>query len=72
MQVQMHGDQRTLYEKAEAALKDIINSGTYKLNPSFCTNWDVDGGGWNSECIWALFLTRENYSWLVMLLLYLQ
>ena len=51
---------RSLYESAEAELKEIINSGTYKLNPSFCTNWDVDGGGWNSECIWALFLDEND------------
>ena len=51
---------KSLYEKAEAALKDIINSGTYKLSPSFCTNWDVDGGGWNDECIWALFYDNNG------------
>ena len=51
---------RSLYEKARKELKDIINSGTYKLNPSFCTNWDVDGGGWNDECIWAELLDEND------------
>ncbi len=51
---------RSLYEKAENELREIINSGTYKLSPSFCTNWDVDGGGWNEECIWALLLDEND------------
>ena len=51
---------KKLYSDAELELRAIINSGTYKLNPSFCTNWDVDGGGWNSECIWALFLDEND------------
>lgn len=48
---------------AKAALEEIINSGTYELNPSFSTNWDVDGGGWNKECIWVELLDEgNNYS----------
>lgn len=54
---------KALYTKAEQQLREIINSGTYKLNPSFCTNWDVNGGGWNDECIWMLALDNNtNYS----------
>ena len=51
---------KKLYEKAEKQLEDIINSGTYRLSPSFSTNWDVDGGGWNDECIWALFYDNND------------
>ncbi len=48
---------------AKAALEEVINSGTYELNPAFCTNWDVEGGGWNKECIWAEILDEgSNYS----------
>lgn len=54
---------KELYKKAEKQLSEIIESGTYKLNPAFCTNWDVTGGGWNSECIWAEILDEgENYT----------
>lgn len=51
------------YQMAEATLDTIITYGPYKLNPSFCTNWDVNGGGWNDECIWAEILDENsNYS----------
>ena len=52
-----------MMQKAKKELKDIIDSQTYSLSPSFCTNWDVEGGGWNSECIWAEILDEgSNYS----------
>ena len=38
---------------AKSSLKEIIDSNTYSLSPSFCTNWDCEGGGWNSEAIWV-------------------
>lgn len=48
---------------AKQELYDIIKSGTYSLNPSFASNWDVDGGGWTKECIWAEILDEGgNYS----------
>lgn len=54
---------RALIDSARVELDSIITSGTYKLNPSFSSNWDVDGGGWNSECIWAEILDEGgNYS----------
>ncbi len=52
-----------LYQKAEKQLKDIIDSGTYKLSPCFSTNWDGSSAGWNDECIWALLLDEgQGYS----------
>ena len=48
---------------AKKELKEIIESGTYELNPSFSANWDVDKGGWTKECIWAEILDEGgNYS----------
>ncbi|MCR5361438.1 MAG: RagB/SusD family nutrient uptake outer membrane protein [Bacteroidales bacterium] len=40
------------YKLAKAALKSILESGTYSLATNFSTNWDP-AGFWNSECIWA-------------------
>ncbi len=39
------------YVLAEAALKQVIESGMYELNPSFTTLWDP-GAVWTKECIW--------------------
>jgi len=40
------------YKLAKAALKSILDSGTYSLATNYSTNWDP-AGFWNSECIWA-------------------
>lgn len=53
-------DVKACYTAAKKELGDIITSGTYKLNPSFCSNWDVNGGGWNDECIWAEILDEKG------------
>lgn len=52
---------KELYQKAEAQLNEVIQSGTYKLSPSFSTNWDGSSAGWNDECIWALLLDEGQY-----------
>ena len=49
------------YAKAKAELKDIIDSGTYKLVSNFATNWDP-AGFWNEECIWAM-VSDEGKEW---------
>lgn len=49
------------YNKAKKELKDIINSGTYKLATNFATNWDP-AGFWNEECIWAM-VSDEGNEW---------
>ena len=49
------------YNKAKKELKDIINSGTYKLSTNFATNWDP-AGFWNEECIWAM-VSDEGNEW---------
>jgi hypothetical protein len=49
------------YAKAKAELKDIIDSGTYKLSTNFATNWDP-AGFWNEECVWAM-CSDEGKEW---------
>jgi hypothetical protein len=49
------------YVKAKKELKDIIDSGTYKLATNFATNWDP-AGFWNEECIWAM-CSDEGAQW---------
>ena len=49
------------YAKAKAELKDIIDSGTYKLVSNFATNWDP-AGFWNEECVWAM-CSDEGKEW---------
>ena len=49
------------YNKAKKELKDIIDSGTYKLVSNFATNWDP-AGFWNEECIWAM-VSDEGNEW---------
>lgn len=56
----MSAEVKDLYAKARKELLEIIESGTYSLNPSFCTNWDVNGGGWTDECIWAEILDEKG------------
>lgn len=54
---------KDIVTKAYDCLKSVYDSKTYKLNPCFSTNWDCDGGGWNSECIWAEILDEgSNHS----------
>ena len=52
------------YAEAKAAFKQIIDSGTYELNPSFSTLFDADEV-WGKEAIWQEVLNEgENWgSW---------
>lgn len=49
------------YTLAAAALKQVIESGRYELNPSFTTLWDP-GAVWTKECIWEEVLD-EGSQW---------
>ena len=49
------------YNDAKAVLKQIINSGTYELNPSFSTLFDADEA-WGKEAIWQEVL-NEGDQW---------
>ena len=49
------------YALAAAALKQVIESGKYELNPSFTTLWDP-GAVWTKESIWEEVLD-EGDSW---------
>ena len=49
------------YTLAAAALKTVIESGTYELNKSFTTLWDP-GAVWTKECIWEEVLD-EGSQW---------
>lgn len=49
------------YEKAEKALEEVLNSGTYELNKSFTTNWDP-ASAWGKEAIWVEQLD-EGSNW---------
>ncbi|MBN1987162.1 MAG: RagB/SusD family nutrient uptake outer membrane protein [Prolixibacteraceae bacterium] len=49
------------YTLAAAALKQVIESGRYELNPSFTTLWDP-GAVWTKECIWETVLD-EGSQW---------
>jgi hypothetical protein len=55
------GQAADCYAKAKKELKDIIDSGTYKLATNFATNWDP-AGFWNEECIWAM-CSDEGGQW---------
>ncbi|MEA4849932.1 MAG: RagB/SusD family nutrient uptake outer membrane protein [Paludibacter sp.] len=50
---------RANYVLAEAALKQVIESGKYELNPSFTTLWDP-GAVWTKECIWEEVLDQGS------------
>lgn len=55
-------DQATeCYQKAEAALKQVLNSGEYELNKSFTTLWDATGV-WGKEAIYEQVL-NEGDKW---------
>jgi len=47
------------YTLAAAALKQVIESGKYELNPSFTTLWDP-GAVWTKECIWEEVLDQGS------------
>ena len=50
------------YEEAEKALKQVLESGAYELNPSFTTNWDP-ASAWSKEAIWVEQLDEgDNWS----------
>jgi hypothetical protein len=49
------------YAEAKAAFKQIIDSGTYELNPSFSTLFDADEA-WGKEAIWQEVL-NEGPNW---------
>ena len=49
------------YTLAAAALKQVIESGKYELNPSFTTLWDP-GAVWTKECVWEEVLD-EGSQW---------
>lgn len=49
------------YTLAADAFKQVIESGKYKLNPSFTTLWDP-GEVWTKECIWEQVLD-EGSQW---------
>ena len=50
-----------LYAQAAACFKQILNSGTYKLNESFTTLWDP-ASAWGPEAIWVEQLD-EGTNW---------
>ena len=47
------------YQKAYDAFNQIINSGTYELNPSFTTLYDA-AEAWPKECIWQILLNSGD------------
>jgi hypothetical protein len=49
------------YTLAADALRKVIDSGKYELNPSFTTLWDP-GAVWTKECIWEEVLD-EGSQW---------
>ncbi len=51
-------------QKAKACFDEVINSGTYQLNPSFTTLWDL-ASVWDKEAIWVEVLDQPDFdnSW---------
>ena len=49
------------YKLAQAALKQVLESGAYELNKSFTTNWDP-ASAWGKEAIWVEQLD-EGTNW---------
>ena len=47
------------YTLAAAALKQVIESGKYELNPSYTTLWDP-GAVWTKECVWEEVLDQGS------------
>ena len=47
------------YQKAYDAFQQVINSGTYELNPSFTTLYDA-AEAWPKECIWQILLNSGD------------
>jgi hypothetical protein len=60
-QTQDAGAAAQLYSKAADCFKQILNSGTYKLNESFTTLWDP-ASAWGPETIWCEQLD-EGTNW---------
>ena len=60
-QAQDAGAAAQLYSKAADCFKQILNSGTYKLNESFTTLWDP-ASAWGPETIWCEQLD-EGTNW---------
>lgn len=52
---------KSCYDKAKAALNQVIESKTYALNKSFTTLWDC-AGVWDKEAIWVEVL-NEGSKW---------
>lgn len=52
---------KACYQEAEKILKQILDSHTYELNPSFTTLWDP-ASAWSKEAIWVLQLD-EGKNW---------
>ena len=47
------------YQKAYDALKEVVNSGTYELSPSFTTLYDA-AEAWPKEAIWQVVLNSGD------------
>ena len=60
-QTQDAAQAQQLYAKAAECFKQILNSGTYKLNESFTTLWDP-ASAWGPEAIWVEQLD-EGTNW---------
>ena len=60
-QTQDEAQAKQLYTKAADCFKQILNSGTYKLNESFTTLWDP-ASAWGPEAIWVEQLD-EGTNW---------
>ena len=58
-QAQDAGAAQQLYQQAAECFKQILNSGTYKLNESFTTLWDP-ASAWGPETIWCEQLDEGN------------
>ena len=58
-QTQDAGKAQQLYQQAQDCFKQILNSGTYKLNESFTTLWDP-ASAWGPEAIWVEQLDEGN------------
>lgn len=49
----------SFYKQAATALKQVIDSGKYELNPSYTTLWDP-GAVWTKECVWEVVLQDQT------------
>ena len=61
-QTQDEAAAKECYKLAQAALKQVLDSGAYELNKSFTTNWDP-ASAWGKEAIWVEQLDEgDNWS----------